>query len=84
MLDRLSPAARYAVVLVLLMPAVAFVSAMATLVVTSGGFSGIDWMAELDKAANATAVVFANGVLAWIALYVLPITRRFGVGSGSE
>jgi hypothetical protein len=81
MLDKLNPASRYAAVLVLLMPAVAFVTAMATLVISSGGVGGVDWATEAAKSGNAAAVVAANGLLTWIALYVLPITRKFGVGS---
>jgi hypothetical protein len=81
MLDKLNPASRYAAVLIVLMPAIAFVTAMATLVISSNGVGGVDWAAEAAKSGNAAAVVAANGLLTWIALYVLPITRKFGVGS---
>ena len=82
-LDRLHPVARAAVVLLGVLPAVAFVGAFFAAIVTANGVTGVDWAATLTAAINVAGVAFASGGGTLVALYVTPLTRDYGIGSAS-
>jgi len=84
MLDRLPAWGRYLVILVVITPVAAFVATVATVVITQHGVTDADWAAESTSAMDAAFVTAASGLLSWIAMYVTPLTRKFGVGSSME
>lgn len=79
-LDRLPTWAQYLIALVIISPVAGFVVLEATVVVTSGGVTGIDWATELSRGGNAAAATAASGLVGWVTLFITPITRKFGVG----
>jgi hypothetical protein len=81
MLDRLSPAARSAVVLCLLAPLTALLGAVVAAVLAAGGVSGLDWAATGRAALDAGATALATGAATFATMYVSPLTARYGVGS---
>jgi uncharacterized membrane protein len=82
MLDNLNPAARSAVVLCVLAPLVALLGGFVAAVLQANGASGVDWATTTAAALDAAAVVLATGVATFLALYVTPLTARYGVGAG--
>lgn len=83
MFDRLPAWLRHFLILVFLAPLVLFVSLLAAQIVAGGGIDGFAWGDEAYAALNTAIVTIASGLLSWIALYVTPLTRQYGVGSGN-
>ncbi len=80
-LDTMPAAARSAIVLCVLAPAVALVLGFTAAVLTSGGVSGVDWPATAKTALDTAGVVLATGVGTFVTMWVTPLTSRYGVGS---
>lgn len=81
MLDRLPPAARHAVLLLVINPLVAAAGVATSAVLAVAGIDGIDWPAVVHSASSAGAVVMASGLATWIGCWVTPITRQYGAGA---
>lgn len=82
MLDRIPAMWRHLLVLMVVSPLAAFAITVFTAVVADGittDFAGIA-LAGL----NLAVITAASGALTWIALYVTPLTRQYGVGSIKE
>ena len=84
MLDRLHPAARSAVVLCVIAPLVAFLGGVVAAVLQANGASGVDWSTTGRAALDAGATALATGLATFAALWVSPLTKRYGVGSDPE
>ena len=84
MLDKLPAWARHLLIAVVVAPVAGFAGIEALTVVQAAGFSGVDWPASVSTGANAAAVTAASGALGWLALFVTPLTRKYGVGSAGK
>lgn len=83
MLDRLAPWARHLVLLCLISPLVAAVGVLSAAVLGAGGVH-IDWAGTADSALDAAAVSAVGGLGTWIAMWITPLTRAYGRGSGDQ
>lgn len=84
MLDGLAAWLRSLIVLCVLAPVAGFVGTVATKVISEGGVVAIDWAATASTGVDVAGVALASGALAWLGLYITPLTRKFGVGSSPE
>jgi hypothetical protein len=82
MLDGLHPALRHFLIAVVVAPFAGFLGIVVGSLVANGGFSGFDFGSEALTALNAASVVAGSGLLGWSALYLTPLTRQYGIGSG--
>lgn len=80
MLDRLPAWGRHAVILCVIAPLVALIGVPLAAILAAGGVLGVDWHDVLVDAVNAAGTSLATGIGAWIASYVSPLTRQYGVG----
>lgn len=80
-LDTMPAAARSAIVLCVLAPAVALVLGFTAAVLSSGGVSGVDWPAVAGTSLDTAGVALATGVGTFITMWVTPLTARYGTGS---
>lgn len=80
MLDNLPAWSRHLLVLAVIAPVAGFVGFEAAAVVANHGISGMDWSGEAQSALDVAAVTSASGVIAWVAMFVTPLTRQYGVG----
>lgn len=83
MFDRLPAWLRHFLILVVLAPLVLFASLIAARIVAEGGIDGFAWDDEAYAAFNTSIVSLMGGVLTWVALYITPLTRQYGVGAGA-
>ena len=74
MLDRLPPALRHFLIVI----GAAFAQGIVSAVISAQGVTGVDWSTVLLDDVNHTAVA---GVTAFVALWLTPLTRQYGVGS---
>jgi ABC-type transporter Mla maintaining outer membrane lipid asymmetry permease subunit MlaE len=82
MLDNLHPAARSAVVLCVIAPLVALLGGFIAAVLAAGGVTDVDWGNTATTALDTAGVALATGIATFLALYVTPLTARYGVGAG--
>jgi hypothetical protein len=74
MLDKLPAPARHFLIAVL----GAFIGVFAAAIGSAHGVFGVDWTGTLKDAIDTAAV---TGVSAMTALYILPITKQYGIGA---
>lgn len=82
MLDSIPAIWRHLLVLILVTPLAAFGITLFTAVVADG--LATDFAGILYAGLNLAVITAASGALTWIALYVTPLTRQYGVGSSKE
>ena len=80
MLDSLAPWLRSLIVLIVVAPAAGFVGTVATEVITQRTVLDLAWASVAETGVDVAGVAAASGALAWLALFVTPLTRKFGVG----
>lgn len=83
-LDTIHPAARSALVLCVLVPVMAAVTTIAGAVLAAAGISGVDWTTVPTTALDAAGVALAGGAGSFAAMWVTPLTKRYGVGAGPD
>lgn len=79
-LDKWAAWARHLFILAVVAPVAALVVSVATGIVTSGGFSDVDFGTVFAASLDLAAVSLASGILGWVALFITPLTRQYGVG----
>ncbi|WP_294981668.1 hypothetical protein [uncultured Microbacterium sp.] len=78
MLDRLPDSVRYFVIIVLFVPLGTGITTMAGITAAAGGVFGVDWPDAGRSVVDASAVALFGSLSVWVALYLTPLTRRFG------
>lgn len=82
-LDKLPAALRHFLILVVIAPLAGAAAIVLASIVQAGGVD-VDWATVGKVALDSGAVTAANGALAWLALFVTPLTRQYGVGTEPE
>jgi hypothetical protein len=75
MLDELPPWARHLAIVA----GAVLGGSIAAAVITAGGVTGVDWPAALRAAIDEAAVAVAAAAAG---LWLTPLTRQYGIGSG--
>ena len=83
-LDKWPPFVRHAFITCILAPLGTVILVFVAAVLVAKGVSTVDWTLTRTTALDDLGVTFAGGVAAMVAMFITPLTSKYGIGTNTS